>query len=93
MNTLKTMVYLVNTKVPAVSFFSTEIALVKVTKDLVLNLDKTKSTFHIGLDLSAAFDTLDHELFFSILETSLGFKDKVLSFLSGYLSSRSQKNC
>ena len=71
--------------------FSTETALVKVTNDLLLNLDRTKSTFYIGLDLSAAFDTLDHELLLSILETSLGFKDKVLSFLNSHLSSRSQK--
>ena len=58
---------------------------------MLLNLDRTKSTFYIGLDLLAAFDTLDHELLLSILETSLGFKDKVLSFLNSYLSSRSQK--
>ena len=85
MNTLKRLVYLVNTKVP------TKTALVRVTNDLLLNLDKTKSTFYIGLDLSAAFDTLDHALILSILETSLGFKDNVLSFLTNSLSSRSQK--
>ena len=72
-------------------FFSTKTALAKVTNDLLLNLDRTKSTFYFGLDLSAAFDTLDHELLPSILETSLGFKEKVLSFLNSYLSSRSQK--
>ena len=72
-------------------FFSTETPLVTVTNDLLLNLDRTKSTFYIGLHLSAAFDTLDHELLLSILEISLGFKDKVLSFLISYLSSRSQK--
>ena len=71
--------------------FSTETALNKVTNDLLLNLDRTKSIFHIGPYLSAAFDTLDHELLLSILKTSLGFKDKVLSFLNSYLSSRSLK--
>ena len=58
---------------------------------MVLNLDKTKCTFYIGLDLSAAFNTFDHELLLSMLETSLGLKDKVLSFLNSYLSIRSQK--
>ena len=58
---------------------------------LLINLDRTKRTFYIGLDLSAAFDTLDHELLLSVLETSLGFKDKVLSFLNNCLSSLSQK--
>ena len=59
---------------------STETAPFKVTKGLLLNLDWRKSTFCIGIDLSAAFDTLDHELLLSIFETSLGFKDKMLCF-------------
>ena len=71
--------------------FSTETALIKVTNDLLLNLDSTKNTFYIRLDLSAAIDTLDHELLLSILETSLEIRDQVLSFLNSYLSSRSQK--
>ena len=61
-----------------------------MTNDLLLKLGRTKSTFCIGLDLSATFDTLDHELLLTDLETCLGFKDKVLSFLNSYLS-RSQK--
>ena len=73
------------------NLFSTETALVKVTNDLFLNLDRTKSTFYIRLDLSTAFDTLNHELLLSILEIILGFKSKKLSFLNSYLSSRSQK--
>ena len=60
-----------------------------MTNDLLLNYDRTKSTFYIGLDLSAAFDTLDQEFFLSILETSLDFKDKVPSFLNSYLSRKS----
>ena len=91
MNTSKTIVSLANTKLPTGSFFATETALAKVTNDLLLNLDRTKCTFYIGLVLSAAFDTLDHELLLSVLETSLGFTDNVLSFLKSYLSSRSQK--
>ena len=76
---------------PTGNFFSTETALDKVTNDLLLNLDRTKSTFYIGRDLSAAFESLDHELLLSILERSLRFKNKVLSILNSYLSSRSQK--
>ena len=56
-------------------FFSSETALVKVTNCLRLNLERTKSSFYFGLDISAAFDTPDHELLLSILETSLDIKD------------------
>ena len=62
-----------------------------MTNDLLLNLDRTKSTLYNGLDLSAACDTIDHDILLSVLETSLGFKDKVLSFLNCYLISRLQK--
>ena len=58
-----------------------------MTNDLLLSLDRATSTFYIGLDLSAAFDNLNHEILLSILV----FKDKVLSFIDIYLSSRSQK--
>ena len=44
---------------PYRKFFPTETALVKVTNDLLLNLDRRKSLFYIALDLSAAFDTLN----------------------------------
>ena len=88
MNTSKIIVF--SKYQSAYKKFSTETVLVKVMDDLLLNLDRTKSTY-IGLDLSAAFDTLDHELLLSVLETSIGFKDKVLSCLNSYLSSRSQK--
>ena len=66
-----------------------------MTNDLLLSLDKTKSTFYFVVDLSAAFDTLAHDLILSILEIGFqrgwGFKDKVLSFLYSYLSSKCQK--
>ena len=62
-----------------------------VTNDLLVILHRTKSTFYIVLDLLAVFDTLDHELLLSILETNLGFKNKLLSFLNSYLSSKAQK--
>ena len=72
-------------------FYSTENALLKVTNDMLLSLELKKSTFYTGLNLSAAFDTLDHEILLSILEVSLGFRGSVLfsKKLSEWLISKS----
>merc|ERR1711984_53191 len=41
---------------------STETALVKITNDIRLNLDSKRPTILVLLDLSAAFDTIDHNI-------------------------------
>ena len=70
--------------------YSIESAQLKVN-DMLLNLEQKRSTFYIGLDLSAAFDTLDHDILLSILDVSLGFRGSVLSSLKSHLISRSQR--
>ena len=42
------------------AFNSTEIALLKVHNDITLNIDQSKVTALTLLDLSAVFDTIDH---------------------------------
>ena len=42
------------------------------------------------LDLSAAFDTIDHRILFSRLQTSFGVKDTVLDWIMSYLTGRTQ---
>ena len=43
-------------------FHSTETALVRIQNDLLRALDEKKCCFLVMLDLSAAFDTVDHDI-------------------------------
>ena len=62
--------------------FSTESALLKVTNDILPNLELKKSILYIGIALSAAFDTVDHDIFLSILDVSIGLRGSLLCFLT-----------
>ena len=64
---------------------STETALLKVTNDTALALDENKAAFLIMLDLSAAFDTIDHDILIHRLEHGFGIKGTVLQWFSSYI--------
>ncbi len=69
---------------------STETALVKIQSDLLRNMDMQKVTLLILIDLSAAFDTVDHSLLMDILHTRFGISGSALSWHKSYLSGRRQ---
>jgi len=70
--------------------YSTETALVKVHNDIVAGIDQG----HIGalmlLDMSAAFDTVDHHILLEILERRFCITVSALAWFSSYLSNRTQ---
>ena len=59
------------------AFHSTETALVKVQNDILQAIDQRQSVILLLLNLSAAFDTVDHSTLLSRLSTSFGIKGTV----------------
>ena len=69
---------------------STETALLKVQSDILKSLDNGSVCALVMLDLSAAFDTLDHSILLQRLEHLYGISGKSLSWISSYLHDRYQ---
>ncbi|CAB4021220.1 Hypothetical predicted protein [Paramuricea clavata] len=70
---------------------STETALLKVQNDILLSMDRQEVTLLVLLDLSAAFDTIDHDIMINLLENDFGITDQALSWLKSFLSGRKQR--
>ena len=67
---------------------STETALLKVHNDLLMNMDAQRVTLLVLLDLSVAFDTVDHEVLLNRLRSSFGIRGTALRWFASYLSNR-----
>ena len=70
-------------------FHSTETAVLKVYNDLLLAADSGQVSALCLLDLTAAFDTVDHDLLILRLERQFGLRGVVLQWFRSYLSDRS----
>jgi len=66
----------------------TETALLHVSSEISKFLDNGKIVFLVLLDLSAAFDTIDHDLLISVLNLRYHFTGKALALIRSYLSNR-----
>ncbi len=62
-------------------YHSTETALIRVTNDLVLSSDRGCISLLVLLDLSAAFDTIDHNILLNRLENFVGISGSALAYL------------
>lgn len=67
------------------SLHSTETALIKVTNDLLRAADSGIFSILIILDLSSAFDTVDHDFLISRLKNYVGISDVALDWFVSYL--------
>jgi hypothetical protein len=71
-------------------FNSTETALLTVHDHVIGSMDQGKVTALIMLDLSAAFDTIDHNILLHRLQHWYGLTGEALNWFASYLTFRSQ---
>ncbi len=69
---------------------STETALIRVTNDLLLSSDHGCIFILVLLDLTAAFNTIDHNILLNRLENFVGISRSALAWFKSYLSDRHQ---
>ena len=70
---------------------STETDLIKVQNDILSALDAGSSAILLMLDLSAAFDTIDHDILLPRLCNIYGITANALDWFRSYLTGRIQR--
>ena len=70
---------------------STETAIIKIMNDILLSMNDQRVTLLLLLDLSAAFDTVDHALLLQRLQTKFSICGTALDWLNSYFSGRTQQ--
>ena len=67
---------------------STESALTLITSDLLSGMNSNRGTILVLLDMSSAFDTLDHNVLIHRL-SAIGLKGIALNWFTSYITNRS----
>lgn len=70
---------------------STETALLRVHNDVLEHLHLNQNVALVLLDLSAAFDTVDHQILINRLRDVFGIAGPALDWFQSYLTSRTQR--
>ena len=68
--------------------YSTEMSLIKLINDILWAMERQEVTALTVLDLSTAFDTVDHEILIEVIEHQFGITDSALSWFKTYLYPR-----
>ena len=69
---------------------STEIALLSIKNEIHLSLERGEHTALVLLDLSVAFDTIDHNILLGYLKSWFGLGGTILEWFVSYLSNHCQ---
>ena len=72
------------------AYHSTETAVLRVVSDILEALDRGDLATLTLLDLSAAFDSVDHIVLLRRLQSSYGIRSTVLDWFTSYLEQRVQ---
>ena len=72
---------------------STETALVKINYDILSSLDAGKCTVLVSLDLSAAFDTINHNVLMNRLQYMYGITGTAFKWFQSYIEQRNNPVC
>ena len=70
---------------------STETALLRVWSDMLMAADNRKVTLLSLLDMSAAFDCVDHSILLHRLQVAVGIGSTALDWIRSFLSGRTQQ--
>ena len=73
------------------SAHSTETALLSVQDTILRSLDEHKAVFVVLLDLTAAFDTVDHQILMQRLSQDFGLSGTAYEWFHSYLHDRSSR--
>ena len=72
------------------SIYNCEAALLYVQNDIRFALDGRQCVVLLLLNLSAAFDTVEHNILLQRMSNKFGIEGKALDWLRSYLTERSQ---
>ena len=70
---------------------SCETVLLRVYNDIVTTIGRGNDAMHVLLDLSAAFNTIDHDNLFCILEKDVGICGNTLKLIKSSFSNHTQR--
>jgi len=74
-------------------YHNTETAVLSVMNDIIRAIDRGEITALVLLDLSAAFDTVDHQTMLDVLHHRFSIEAVPLLWFESYLSNRTQSFC